>query len=194
MTSDYYDSIDILKEPNRIRRSAILLSGSEIDTLTKLEWRIICREYYEIILCRTTPQQKLTAVKEFQSNDCEVLMAGDGANDIPALKSANLSVAMGSGNRTAANLSDIVLLDNNFTYIYKLFLTGKQTFDNIKKIFLLFSIVSVFGEVFSSFLSALIGFPNPYSNYSVIIISIITDTVTSLTYIYDPPKLDTKVF
>ena len=103
-------------------------------------------------------------------------MAGDGANDIPALKSANLSVAMGSGNRTAANLSDIVLLDN------------------IKKIFLLFSIVSVFGEVFSSFLSALIGFPNPYSNYSVIIISIITDTVTSLTYIYDPPKMDTKVF
>lgn len=74
------------------RKSAILLNGTEIDSLNRNEWSVLCRDYTEIVLSRMTPKQKLRCVKEFQSAGLTVLFAGDGANDVPALRAANLSV------------------------------------------------------------------------------------------------------
>ena len=137
------------------------------------------------MLSRTSPQQKLRCVREFQAAGASVLMAGDGANDVPALKSANLSVAMGSGNRIAADVADVVLLDNNFSYIPELVKTGKQTFYNLKKMFVFFSIVSTYAQALTTLITSIIGTPNPFSIYAGTIMCVITDTLPAITYIYE---------
>lgn len=188
LSSDKYDNLKKLRQSSRVNKSinsAILLNGTEIDSLTPDEWSIVCRDYTEIVLSRATPQHKLRCVREFQSCSMSVLMAGDGANDVLALKSANLSVAMGSGNRFAADIADIVLLDSNFTYIPELVNAGKQTFLNLKKIFLFFTIVSTFAQAFSMLITAVSGLPNPFSIYAGTIMCVITDAVPAVTFIFE---------
>jgi P-type E1-E2 ATPase len=115
-------------------------------------------------------------------------MVGDGVNDVLALKSSNVSVAMAAGSRVVSEIANIVLLDNDFTYIYQMILTGKQTFGNIKKIFLYFTIVSVFSQAFTTLFSALFGIPNLSSNYCSLIVSVFADPITAVTYIFDAPE------
>ena len=79
---------------------AILLTGYDIELMDKNEWRAVC-QYEEIVFARTTPEQKLRIVKEFQHDGHIVGVTGDGVNDAPALKSANIGIAMGSGSEVA---------------------------------------------------------------------------------------------
>lgn len=92
---------------------------------------------------------------------------------------------MGSGNRIAADISDIVLLDNNFTYITRLILTGQSAFDNIKKMFLYFTVVSAFSQAFTSVLSTIIGLPSPFSIYTTAIVCVITDAIPAVAFIFE---------
>jgi sodium/potassium-transporting ATPase subunit alpha len=189
LSTEKYDSLYRMRQPNRTnRQNSILINGSELDTITREEWWTICHDYEEIVLSRTTPQHKLKCVKEFQENNFSVLMVGDGANDVLALKSANISVAMSSGNRIAADISDIVLLDNDFACIYKIILTGKQTLDNVKKIFLHFTVVSAFSQAFTCIISTIFGLPNLFSVYASTIICMITDGIPATTFIFEKSR------
>lgn len=91
--------------------TSITLSGPELITLNDSQWSQLCR-YDEIVFARTTPEQKLRIVKELQSRDNIVGMTGDGVNDAPSLKAADIGIALGSGSDIAIEASDMVLLDS----------------------------------------------------------------------------------
>ena len=86
------------------RNESLLLTGSDLETITKDDWRAVT-QYEEIVFARTTPEQKLRIVKEFQRDGHIVGVTGDGVNDAPALKSANIGIAMGSGSEVAMEVS-----------------------------------------------------------------------------------------
>lgn len=90
--------------------------------------------HQELIFARTSPEQKLRIVKEFQRRGEIVAVTGDGTNDIPALKCANLGIATQSGTEASKESSDVILLDNNFAWIIQAIETGRLLGDNLKKV------------------------------------------------------------
>jgi sodium/potassium-transporting ATPase subunit alpha len=112
-------------------KQAIVLSGPELITLNENQWDQLC-SYQEIVFARTTPEQKLRIVKEFQARENIVGMTGDGVNDAPSLKAADIGIAMGSGSDIAIEAADMVLLDS-FAAICQAVLYGRLVYDNLKK-------------------------------------------------------------
>lgn len=91
--------------------TAIVMSGPELSDLNDEQWDKLCG-YDEIVFARTTPEQKLRIVKEFQARSNIVAMTGDGVNDAPSLKAADVGVALGSGSDIAIEAADMVLLES----------------------------------------------------------------------------------
>jgi len=91
---------------------SIVLSGPELITLNENQWEQLCT-YDEIVFARTTPEQKLRIVREFQGRDEVVAMTGDGVNDAPSLKAADIGIALGSGSDIAIEAADMVLLESS---------------------------------------------------------------------------------
>lgn len=188
-----YDTYTRFREniSNKIgRRKAIILNGTDIDKIKKGEWKIICNEYGEIILSRATPKHKLLCVKEFQSNGYSVMMVGDGINDVPSLKRADLSVAMSSGSKLASLEAKVVLLNNSFDSVYELLLSGRQTLINIKKVFLFSIITNVFSQCTATLVSLAFLMPQLYSNLHMTIVSGLTDVLVSIFLFYE--KIEPK--
>lgn len=111
---------------------SLILNGSELSKLTFDEWRLVTK-YQEIVFARITPEQKLMIVNEFQNYGNVVGVTGDGVNDAPALKSADIGIAMGSGSEVAMEASQLVLLDNNFSSILIAIENGRLVFENLRK-------------------------------------------------------------
>jgi sodium/potassium-transporting ATPase subunit alpha len=112
-------------------RGAIVLSGPDLIHLNEYQWQTLTR-YQEIVFARTTPEQKLRIVREFQ-RDNVVAMTGDGVNDAPSLKAADVGISMGSGSDIAMEAADMVLLDT-FSSIVVAVQYGRVVFDNLKKV------------------------------------------------------------
>ena len=104
---------------------SITLSGPELTTLDEAQWHQLCR-YDEIVFARTTPEQKLRIVKELQARDNIVGMTGDGVNDAPSLKAADIGIALGSGSDIAIEAADMVLLES-FSAIVDALQYGKSS-------------------------------------------------------------------
>ena len=117
--------------PDQKLSGSILLSGSEMDRITRDEWRQICCSYLEIVIARSTPQHKLRVIREFQRNGFIIGMTGDGINDAPALKRANVGIAMGSGNPVALEAADVILKDNSFSHIIYSIENGRLFCENL---------------------------------------------------------------
>ncbi|KAJ5729077.1 uncharacterized protein N7483_003585 [Penicillium malachiteum] len=112
-------------------QSALSISGPELMTLNDHQWNQLCK-YPEIVFSRTTPNQKLRIVREFQSREEIVAMTGDGVNDAPALKAADIGISLTSGSDIAIEAADMVLLDS-FAAIVEAVRYGRVVFDNLKK-------------------------------------------------------------
>lgn len=93
-----------------------MLNGPELTTLNEAQWHQLCH-YDEIVFARTTPEQKLRIVKELQARDNIVGMTGDGVNDAPSLKAADIGIALGSGSDIAIEAADMVLLESFFAIV-----------------------------------------------------------------------------
>lgn len=149
-------------------KTSIVISGPEMNTLNDNQWDQLCR-YDEIVFARTTPEQKLRIVREFQARDGIVGMTGDGVNDAPSLKAADIGIALGSGSDIAIEAADMVLLES-FSAIVEAVQYGRVVFDNLKKTIAYLLPAGSFSELWPIVTNVLFGLPQILSSFLMIVI------------------------
>lgn len=161
-----------------------VMSGSEIDKTSeeKLEKEI---ENYAVF-ARVTPAHKVRIVKAWQKKGAVVAMTGDGVNDAPALKTADIGCSMGmTGTDVAKNASDMILTDDNFATIVKAVKEGRAIFANIKKA-VQFLLSSNIGEILTVFLGIVFGWQTPLLAIQLLWINLVTDSLPAIALGVDP--------
>lgn len=132
ITGDYAGTAQSIARQVGIRDPGQVITGAELDTLGEQELR--CRVGTTNLFARVVPEQKLLLVNALKSNGEVVAMTGDGVNDAPALKSAQIGIAMGGrGTDVAREAADLVLLDDSFSSIVEAIRQGRRIFDNLRK-------------------------------------------------------------
>ncbi|HBY73538.1 MAG TPA: ATPase [Candidatus Kerfeldbacteria bacterium] len=184
---------------------ASLVEGHELDKMSQHE--LNQRVQQISVYARVTPQHKLRIVQAWQSHQMVVAMTGDGINDAPAIKAADIGVALGSGTDVAKETADIVILDDDFSTIVAAVEEGRGIFDNIKKT-VLYLLSDSFTEVLLIVLTLLWGLPVPVTAAMILWVNIVNDSFPSLAMtqerkeresMMEPPRghrnviLDTKV-
>jgi sodium/potassium-transporting ATPase subunit alpha len=148
--------------------TSIVISGPELISLNDSQWNQLCG-YDEIVFARTTPEQKLRIVREFQARDEIVGMTGDGVNDAPSLKAADIGIALGSGSDIAIEAADMVLLES-FSAVVQAVQYGRVVFDNLKKTIAYLLPAGSFSEFWPVFTNVIFGLPQVLSSFLMIII------------------------
>ena len=148
--------------------AAMMLNGTELMTLNDHQWTQLCA-YPEIVFARTTPDQKLRIVRELQSRNQIVGMTGDGVNDAPALKAADIGISLASGSDIAIEAADMVLLDS-FGAIVEAVRYGRLVFDNLKKVIAYLLPAGSWSEFWPVFANIILGIPQILSSFLMIII------------------------
>lgn len=164
-----------------------LLDGSELEKISMTE--LVARAKEINVYSRTTPEQKLKIVKAWQENGAVVAMTGDGINDTPALKQADIGLALGTGSDVAREVADVILLDNNFVTILAAIKEGRIIFENIKKTILYF-LSDSFTEVFIISFALVAKLPLPLLASQIIWVNLIDDTFPALALSQDPVHKD----
>ena len=179
ITGDHVDTAyAIARQLNLINDRTQCLSGSEISRLSAEEF---IRKLKTVrVFARISPQQKVQIVQGFQSTDQIVAMTGDGVNDAPSLKIADVGIAMGmNGTDVAKQAADIVLTDDNFATIAKAVQEGRSVYTNIRKS-VIFLLSSNLGEIMTMFLAVICGLPSPLKSSHILWINLITDSLPAL--------------
>ncbi|KAF6809270.1 h k atpase alpha [Colletotrichum musicola] len=169
-------------------RHAIVLSGPELMTLNDDQWDQLS-QYQEIVFARTTPEQKLRIVRELQSRHQIVGMTGDGVNDAPSLRAADVGIALGSGSDIAIEAADMVLLDS-FSSVVEALRYGRMMFDNLKKTVAYLLPAGSFSEFWPVMTNVLFGIPQILSSFLMIIICLFTDAAAAIAMAYEAPEAD----
>ncbi|RAL12873.1 cation-translocating P-type ATPase [Aspergillus homomorphus CBS 101889] len=181
-------SVTSEKVSSPLTASAITISGADLMSLNDHQWEQLCR-YQEIVFWRTTPEQKLRIVREFRARDEIVGMTGDGVNDAPSLKAADIGIALGSGSDIAIEASDMVLLES-FSAIVEAVQYGRVVFDNLKKTIVYLLPAGSFSEFWPVFCNVVFGLPQVLSSFLMIIICCFTDCAAATVLAYEKPEAD----
>lgn len=169
----------IITSPNDL-----VITSNELANLSDDE---IINNYLRIkVVARALPQDKSRLVKVLQSINLVVGMTGDGVNDAPALKKADVGFSMGSGTEVAKEASDIVILDDNILSISKAILYGRTIFKSIRK-FIIFQLSVNICAVSISIIGPLIGINTPITIVQMLWINMIMDTLAGIAFSYEPP-------
>lgn len=189
ITGDHRDTaLAIAKDLGIAEDESQCITGSELNEMTQEQ--LNGRVGNLRVFARVSPEHKVMIVKAFKSNGSIVSMTGDGVNDAPSLKAADIGVAMGiTGTDVAKGAADMVLTDDNFATIEKAVSEGRGIYQNIKKT-VLFLLSSNFGEVISMFSAIAAGLASPLQSIHILWINLITDSLPALALGVDPKDRD----
>ena len=178
-----------LTEDTDVSECAILVTGGDMKNFDMVLWDFVLR-HSAVVFARTSPEQKLKIVSECQQRGEVVAVTGDGTNDAPALKRADVGVAMQSGTEVAQEASDMILLDNNFVSIVTAIETGRLVSDNLKKVTLYLLPAGSWSELLPILANFFLGLPLPLSAFLMIVICMLTDMCPSLALVKEVPERD----
>ncbi|XP_049325217.1 sodium/potassium-transporting ATPase subunit alpha-1 isoform X3 [Astyanax mexicanus] len=169
---------------------ACVVHGGELKNMTPEQLDDILKHHSEIVFARTSPQQKLIIVEGFQRQGAIVAVTGDGVNDSPALKKADIGVAMGiAGSDVSKQAADMILLDDNFASIVTGVEEGRLIFDNLKKS-IAYTLTSKIPEMSPFLFFVTAGIPLPLGTVSILCIDLGTDMVPAISFAYEPAESD----
>lgn len=176
--------VGIISGPSRI------IKGKELNKLSDEEVKEILRGNYNIIFARAVPEHKMRIASLLESEDEIVAMTGDGVNDAPALKKADIGVAMGiTGTDVAKEASDMILTDDNFATIVAAIKEGRTIYENIRK-FITYIFTHETAEIIPFVLMVIFGIPLPITVMQILAIDLGTDTVPALALGVGPAESD----
>ena len=165
----------------------IALTSQELNQLTDDE---IIKIYPHLkVIARALPSDKSRLVKILENNNLVVGMTGDGVNDAPALKKADVGFAMGSGTEVSKEAADIVILDNNILSIAKAILYGRTIFKSIRK-FIIYQLTVNMAALSVAIIGPLIGVSTPVTIVQMLWINMIMDTFSGIAFSFEPPLLE----
>jgi sodium/potassium-transporting ATPase subunit alpha len=169
---------------------AIVIHGEKVDSLTDADWdNIFSKE--EIIFARTSPKHKLTIVKYAQSLGHIVGVTGDGVNDSPALKKADLGIAMNqSGSDVSKEAAAMILVDDNFASTVNGIEEGRLIFQNLKKS-IQYTVTHTMPQVYANLLSIIVPLPLPLSNVLILLTDLGFELIVAVSYVWDLPESKT---
>lgn len=167
-----------------------ILHGNLLKSLSQDQLDEVIQYHSEIIFARTSPQQKLTIVESCQRLGEIVAMTGDGVNDSPALKQADIGISMGlSGSDVSKQASDIILLDDNFSSILTGIEQGRVIFDNLKKS-ICYTLSSKIPELAPFLFYMIFQIPLPLGTVAILCIDLGTDMLPAISLAYEKPESD----
>ena len=175
------------EELGMLESDSIVITSEELNKLTDEEIKKIFPKLK--IVSRALPKDKSKLVRIARELDLVVGMTGDGVNDAPALKQADVGFAMGSGTEVAKEASDIVILDDNFLSISKAILFGRTIFKSIRK-FIVFQLTVNMCAISLSIIGPFIGVDTPITVIQMLWINMVMDTLAGLAFSFEPPLIE----
>lgn len=178
----------IAKELGILNANEEAITGDELSRISQEDLSKIIGNFS--VFARVSPEHKVRIVKAFQSRDEVVAMTGDGVNDAPALKAADIGCAMGiTGTDVAKNAADMILTDDNFATIVSAIKEGRGIYDNIKKA-VHFLLSSNIGEIITIFIAILFGLPTPLVAVQLLWVNLVTDSLPAISLGVEPTAKD----
>ena len=189
ITGDHLETAKaIAKDLGILEQKDMAITGQELDKITQKQLEKNIRNYS--VFARVTPEHKVRIVKAWQKNGAVVAMTGDGVNDSPALKNADIGIAMGkNGTDVAKNAADIILTDDNFVTIVEAVKQGRNIYDNIKKA-IHFLIATNIGEIVTIFMGLVLGLKSPLLAIQLLWINLVTDSLPAIALGLEKPEKD----
>ncbi|WP_286317274.1 cation-translocating P-type ATPase [Romboutsia ilealis] len=170
-------AIAIAKDIGIMNSDDLALTGKELDDLSDSKLDKILDKVS--VYARVSPENKIRIVRAWQRKGKICAMTGDGVNDAPALKQADIGIGMGSGTEVAKDSSDMILMDDNFDTIVKAVESGRTIYDNIKK-----SIIYLFsgnlGGIIAIVFALFANLPNPFTTIQLLFINLVTDSLPAI--------------
>ena len=175
------------EELGMLEKNSIVITSEELNKLSDAELKQIFPRIK--IVARALPKDKSKLVRIARELDLVVGMTGDGVNDAPALKQADVGFAMGSGTEVAKEAADIVILDDNFLSISKAILFGRTIFKSIRK-FIVFQLTVNMCAICLSIIGPFIGVETPITVIQMLWVNMVMDTLAGLAFSFEPPLIE----